>query len=106
MSHTPEPTPATVSRLGDARAGQQLYRVERIDLGPDTRALAVELERRLMELGFVPGSIVTVVHEAPFGADPIAVRVRGSLLALRRQEAQAIRVQAIVEPTQSSGVRP
>jgi ferrous iron transport protein A len=38
------------------------------------------------------GSTVEVLHEAPFGKDPIAVRVRGALLALRRSEANHVRV--------------
>ena len=51
-----------------------------------------ESVRRLLELGLVEDSWVEVVHEAPFGGDPIAVKVRGGLLALRRQEADQILV--------------
>jgi ferrous iron transport protein A len=47
---------------------------------------------RLLEMGLLEGSQVEVLHEAPFGKDPIAVRVRGSLVALRRSEANAIEV--------------
>lgn len=50
---------------------------------------------RLLEMGLVVGSRVEIVHEAPFGSDPIAVRVRGTLIALRRSEANAIEVQLI-----------
>ena len=52
----------------------------------------VEIRRRLLEMGLLEGSVVTLVHEAPFGGDPIAVRVRGALLALRRNEANYIEV--------------
>ena len=45
---------------------------------------------RLMELGIVDGGEVEVVHEAPYGRDPIAVRVRGALIALRRSEAARV----------------
>lgn len=48
--------------------------------------------RRLMELGLIEGADVAVVHQAPFGGDPIAVRVRGSLIALRRAEANLLEV--------------
>ncbi len=51
---------------------------------------AVELERRLLELGFVEGASVEVLHEGPVGRDPIAVRVNGTTIALRRREAMAI----------------
>ena len=51
-----------------------------------------ELERRLIELGFVEGARVHILHEGLFGKDPIAVRVNGATVALRRREAMAIAV--------------
>lgn len=51
---------------------------------------AAEIERRLIELGFVEGAQVTILHEGLFGRDPIAVRLNGSTVALRRREAMAI----------------
>lgn len=51
-----------------------------------------ELERRLIELGFVEGALVEILHEGTFRRDPIAVRVHGNTIALRRREAMAIRV--------------
>ena len=47
---------------------------------------------RLLDLGFTPGEEVLVTYTAPFG-DPIVVRVRGALLALRKREAAWIRVE-------------
>lgn len=52
----------------------------------------IEIRRRLLEMGFLEGSVVELVHAAPFGGDPIAVKVRGSLIALRRVEANHIEV--------------
>jgi ferrous iron transport protein A len=49
--------------------------------------------RRLLEMGILEGSRVEVVHEAPFGRDPLAIRVRGALIALRRHEAAHIEVE-------------
>lgn len=51
------------------------------------------LARRLMEMGLLEGAEAELVHEAPLGGDPIAVRVRGTLLALRRAEANWIEVE-------------
>jgi ferrous iron transport protein A len=51
---------------------------------------AAELERRLLELGFVEGASVEILHEGPVGGDPIAVRVNDTTIALRRREAMAI----------------
>jgi ferrous iron transport protein A len=50
----------------------------------------VELESRLMELGFVEGAKVEVLHEGIVGRDPIAVRVENVTIAVRRREAMAI----------------
>lgn len=46
---------------------------------------------RLMELGFTPGQEVTVVAKSPF-KDPIAVSVRGTIIALRKTEAECIKI--------------
>ena len=46
---------------------------------------------RLMDLGFTPGEEVIVTQASPLG-DPIVIRVRGALLALRKREAAWILV--------------
>ncbi|MFV0295689.1 MAG: ferrous iron transport protein A [Hyphomicrobiaceae bacterium] len=51
-----------------------------------------ELEQRLLELGFVEGAPIEVLHEGLFGRDPMAVRVHNVTVALRRREAMAILV--------------
>jgi ferrous iron transport protein A len=51
-----------------------------------------ELERRLIELGFVEGAKVELLHQGLFGGDPIAVRVAATTIALRRREAMAVMV--------------
>jgi ferrous iron transport protein A len=51
-----------------------------------------EITQRLLEMGLLEGSYVEVAHVAPFGGNPMAVRVRGALIALRRNEANQIEV--------------
>jgi ferrous iron transport protein A len=53
---------------------------------------ATELETRLIELGFVEGARIEILHEGAFGRDPIAIRVNDATIALRRREAMAILV--------------
>lgn len=53
---------------------------------------AAELERRLLELGFVEGATVEVLEEGLFGRDPIAVRLDDMRVAIRRREAAAIQI--------------
>lgn len=50
--------------------------------------------RKLLSMGITPGVAFEVVRVAPMG-DPVEVRVRGTSVSLRREEAAAIRA----EPT-------
>jgi ferrous iron transport protein A len=46
-----------------------------------------ELERRLLEFGFVEGATFEILHQGLFGSDPIAVRLDDMRVALRRRDA-------------------
>lgn len=46
-----------------------------------------ELERRLLEFGFVEGAAFEILHQGLFGADPIAVKLDDMRVALRRRDA-------------------
>lgn len=50
-----------------------------------------QFNRRLLEMGFDIGVDVEVLHKAAFG-DPLAVRVGGVVIAIRRADAAAIQV--------------
>lgn len=52
-----------------------------------------EARRRLLDLGFTPGALVTCLFSAPSG-DPRAYEVRGSVIALRREDAAQMTVRA------------
>lgn len=87
--------------LGDARVGFR-GRISALDLGraPTVGLPAAELERRLIELGFVEGASVELLHQGLFGGDPIAVRIAETTIALRRREAMAVMVEpSTVEPS-------
>lgn len=47
---------------------------------------------RLLDLGFTPGEQIVVTQQVPLG-DPLIVRIRGALLALRKREAAWIWVE-------------
>ena len=53
-----------------------------------------DLKTRLMTMGLIPGTKVTVLRSAPFG-DPMALRIRSYNLALRRADAGKITVEAV-----------
>ena len=76
--------------LGLAKRGYSGV-IQSLSAGSAGSALTdVELESRLMELGFVEGARVEVLHEGIVGRDPIAVRVENVTIAVRRREAMAI----------------
>ena len=77
-------------RLGLARRGYSGV-IQHLDATEVNSSLpAVELESRLIELGFVEGARVEVLHEGIIGRDPIAVRVENVTVAVRRREAMAV----------------
>jgi ferrous iron transport protein A len=76
--------------LGTAKRGYSGV-IQYLAAGDAGSALSdVELESRLIELGFVEGARVEVLHEGIVGGDPIAVRVQNVTIAIRRREAMAI----------------
>ncbi|MFW6035710.1 MAG: FeoA family protein [Halothermotrichaceae bacterium] len=47
--------------------------------------------RRLLDLGFIPGTIVEAKRKSPSG-DPTAYLIRGTVLALRKEETDFVKV--------------
>lgn len=70
LADIPHNTPATVVSVGGGRA----------------------FRRRLMEMGLLPGTSVSVTNVAPLG-DPIEITLRSSRLSIRRREARAVLVE-------------
>ena len=60
--------------------------------GTATDADQAGLQRRLLELGFVPGERVQVLRRPLAGRGPLAVRVGGSTFAMRPLESSLIEV--------------
>ena len=90
MSINPPLFAAVVSLLELPR--HQFARVVQVDeRSPNDR-----VTRRLRELGFVPGETVSLVATGPVGADPVLIQVGYTRFALRRQEADRVRVQLLV----------
>jgi len=48
--------------------------------------------RRLFDLGILPGTPIENIMSSPLG-DPIAYRVRNSVVALRREQARLIEIE-------------
>jgi ferrous iron transport protein A len=55
------------------------------------------LKRRVLDMGIVPGTLLTVQRKAPLN-DPVSVWFRGYELSLRKSEAESV----VVKPVGSS----
>lgn len=82
-------TLTTLDTLAAGRSGTVIH------LAPAERhgGAGVDVSRRLMELGFVPGERIRMLRRGMQGG-PLAIKVGQSTFALRRFEAALISVQA------------
>ena len=71
-------------------------------ISPQCRGLQ---RRRLLDLGFVPGTRVVAELRSPSG-DPTAYRVRNTLIALRRDQAQLIDIEPIHAGSSTTPLQP
>lgn len=80
-----------VVRLSDASVGDAGVIVDVRAEKSDGHGVAVEeLQRRLLEFGFVEGARIEVIHEGVIRHDPIAVRLDDMRVALRRRDAEDV----------------
>lgn len=50
------------------------------------------LKRRLLDLGIIKGTKITPILKSPSG-DPTAFEIRGTLIALRKEDAKLIKIE-------------
>jgi DtxR family Mn-dependent transcriptional regulator len=81
------------SRLSSLAVGQQATVV---DLSPSCRGPE---RRRLLDLGLVPGTVVRA-ELSSIGGDPVAYRIRGAMIALRKTQADLIHVKRASQETE------
>lgn len=87
------PADGVIVRLSDASIGDAGVIVDvRAERAPaEGHGVAVEeLQRRLLEFGFVEGARIELIHEGAIGHDPIAVRLDDMRVALRRRDAEDV----------------
>jgi Fe2+ transport system protein FeoA/Mn-dependent DtxR family transcriptional regulator len=80
------PAPALAVPLGELPVGS---RARAVEIGGSGKH-----QRRMLDMGFVPGAAVTVIRRAPLG-DPIEYRVKGTAVALRREDADTVLVEEL-----------
>jgi len=79
-----------VKTLADYHSGQ------RVKVRGLARSCRGPERRRLLDLGFVPGTVVDVEMVSPSG-EPTAYRVRGTVIALHREQARLVHVETAGE---------
>ncbi len=72
-------------RLSDAVLNRE-YIITKVDAGLMSAA-------RLRQLGFAKGVLTVPLHEAPITGEPRAYYIKGSVIALRREDAAGIDVE-------------
>ncbi|MBM3860287.1 MAG: DNA-binding protein [Verrucomicrobia bacterium] len=101
QQHVLAPMVAANLTVTDAPAGAVTGKVSPLSAQPTGQCCRVAQlsprcrgaeRRRLMDLGFVPGTVVEVELRGPMG-DPTGYRVRETLVALRREQAEWVLVE-------------
>ena len=90
ISATPIKTPQPAAelsgdRLDSLKPGEQ---AKVVGLSPRSRGPE---RRRMLDLGILSGTLIAAEFASP-GGDPIAYRIRGALIALRKEQAQLIHI--------------
>lgn len=97
---------ANVSVQREAVAVDPVSQASLADIGPGAEAIVAGLaavcqgpqRRRLLDLGFVRGTLVRAEMASALG-DPIAYRVRDTVIALRHDQAAWVRIEANTSPS-------
>lgn len=70
--------------------------LNKLDTGSSCRIVSIKTEgifrRRILDLGFIPNTLVKTLFRSP-ASDPTAYELRGSVIALRSDEASQIIVE-------------
>jgi len=80
------PAPALAVQLGELPVGSRVRVVEIEGNGKH--------QRRMLDMGFVPGAEVTVIRKAPLN-DPTEYRIKDTAVALRQKDANSISVEEL-----------
>ena len=71
--------------LADAQVGD-------VCLVTEIEPKPIELRSRLHTMGVIPGASIQILRIAPLG-DPMQIKVGGTLLSMRKIDAQVIKIQ-------------
>jgi DtxR family Mn-dependent transcriptional regulator len=84
----------------EAEAEEPFERLSKVQIGDRVRVTGLaaacrgQERRRMLDLGIIPGTVIEPELSSP-GGDPVAYRVRGTLIALRHEQADLIRIERL-----------
>lgn len=77
---------------------KQILTLNNLKIGASGRIIEIKNEgtirRRLLDLGFVPGTVIKAELSSPF-YDPIAYRIKNALVAIRKDDSKNIIVEEL-----------
>lgn len=97
---TVEVLPAGAADAGPRRTLAEAGRGETVRVAALSPSVQGPQRRRLLDLGVVPGTEITP-ELVSAGGDPVAYRIRGALIALRREQAGWVEVEGV--PAERAG---
>ena len=69
--------------------------LNKLKIGSKAKIIAINdkcsIKRRLLDIGFTPGSIILAYLESPF-KDPIAYKIKNAIIAIRKIDSKEIEV--------------
>ena len=90
----------------ELRRNKQCRTLAELKVGERARVVRLLVKglarRRLLDLGLLPGTEVKAILKGPLG-DPTAYDIRGSILALRSEDALKIEVQTFFSDSNKGG---
>lgn len=79
-----------------------------VDLDKEVRVVNImaegELRRRFFDLGIINDTVIEPLYTSPFG-DPKAYLIRGTIIAIRKEEAKKIQVLTLASNFQEEAAR-
>ena len=70
--------------------------IAELEIGEKGRIIKINaektLKKKLLDMGFVPGTVVELIGIAPLG-DPMEIKLRGYKISLRKEEAKTISIE-------------
>lgn len=77
---------------------KKLITLDNLKIGSHAKVKEIKIEgsirRRLLDLGLVPGTIISAYIESPF-KDPVAYKIKNALIAIRKSDSKNIIVEEL-----------